>query len=187
MNKKFIRCVVTIIFIFVLFLATFTIVSKTAKKTYEKRISQEKNINLDVYKMHKFARENTQYVIKALQRENAKKIRKIVINPLNVQKLLDEVDWKNLKDDNIRSFGTGSFSSKPNNKGEIDIGEQMSIKIGKKRFALYIQTITSRYGRINEGVSCIAITSFKHYDDLDYEWNWQTDDETLRVGKPFKK
>ena len=185
MFKKFFKGLLIIILVVVLGGGLIYYTGVVAGRTYQERVNAETSKELDVYKMQKYAHENAEDVLKALKKGDAEKLEETLINPSNIEDIIDYADWEHIDDKNSTSFGTGSFMPKPDKKGRMDVGEQMMIKIGKEKYAFYVQTVTSRYGKINDGVACVAVTNFKHFDDVDYLWHWQTDAETLRAGKAF--
>lgn len=158
-----------------------------AGKTYRERVESETSKELDVYKMQKYAHENAEIVLKALKKGNTDKIQKNMRKETDLDSLVRYADWKNLDINGATSFGTGSFMPKPDKRGRMDVGEQIILNAGSGKYALYVQTLTSRYGKINRGITCVAVTTFKHFDEIDYAWKWQTDEKTLKVGKPFYK
>ena len=56
---------------------------------------------------------------------------------------------------------------------------------GGTRYVLFVETVTSRWGRTNEGVSSVAVTSFDNFDSLDYEWNGKGKEGTAEAGTLF--
>lgn len=185
MFKKFFSVIIAIILIIGLFAGFIYWTGRTAGKTYQERVNNEQNTELDVYKMQKYAADNAEKVLKALKKEDADKIAELVPKAANVNELMQYADWGELDINNKTSFGTGSFMPKPNKKGKMDVGEQIILSAGNGRYAIYVQTVTSRYGKIDNGISCIAVTTWKHFDEIDYAWKWITDSGTLRVGKAF--
>lgn len=175
----------TIILIIVLIAGFVYWTGRTAVKTYKERVNNEQNTELDVYKMQKYAADNAEKVLEALAAEDSDEIAELVPKASNVDELMEYANWGDLDLENKTSFGTGSFMPKPDKKGKMDVGEQIVLDTGSGKYAIYIQTLTSRYGRTDEGISCIAVTTWKHFDEIDYAWNWQTDSGTLRVGKAF--
>lgn len=156
-----------------------------AGRTYEERVAAETNEKVDVYKMQNYAHENAEMVLKALKKSDTDKIQDNMRKPADLTKLMNYADWKDLDIKCKTSFGTGSFMPKPDKKGRMDVGEQIMLKAGNTKYVIYVQTLTSRCGKIDEGITCIAVTTFKHFDEIDYAWLWQTDSSTLRAGKAF--
>lgn len=156
-----------------------------AGRTYEERVASESVKDPDVYKMQNYAHENAELVLKALKKGDVEKIKENMKNTANLDEFMKYADWDHLDIKGSTSFGTGSFMPKPDSKGRMDVGEQIIIKAGNTKYAVYVQTLTSRCGKINEGITCLAVTTFKHFDEIDYAWHWQTDTGTLRVGKAF--
>ena len=75
----------------------------------------------------------------------------------------------------------------PDKNGKIDISERFVVPVGDQKYVLYIETLTSRHGMNNEGVSVIAATTYDHFDQLDYGWNGAADDSSAVAGKSFVK
>ena len=69
--------------------------------------------------------------------------------------------------------------------GRMDFGETYWIRIGKKTYVMYIQTVCSRYGKANDGISAIAATTWEHYDSIHWLWEWQTDKNEVLAGTPY--
>lgn len=185
MNRKIYKILITIVLVLAIICGFIYWTGRTAERTYQKRAENETSTELDVYKMQNYAAENAKKALKALEKEDANELSKLINNPSNVDKLIEYADWEKLDLDNKTSFGTGSFMPEPDKKGRMDVGEQIILNVGKGKYAIYIQTVTSRYGKVDEGISCIAVTTWKHFNEIDYAWKWQTDSGTLRAGKPF--
>lgn len=185
MRSKVFKSIVAILFIALLVIVFVIVTTRTANKTYDSRVANEKNTEVDVYKMETYARDNAAKVLDILQDKDKDALESTLLNPSNVDKLINYADWDKLDTDKMTSFGTGSYMPKPDEDGKMDVGELISLKLGKDEYVIYIQTLTSRWGKIDEGVSCIAVVNRKRFDDVDYAWEWQTDNKTLRAGKPF--
>jgi len=50
---------------------------------------------------------------------------------------------------------------------------------------LFIETLTSRWGMNNEGVSAVGVTTFSHFDGVDYNWSGEKDDQSALAGELF--
>ena len=185
MLKKIIKGILIIVLVAALGVALIYYTGIVAGRTYQERVNSETSKDLDVYKMQKYAHENAEEILKALEKCDAEKLEESINEPSNVEELINYADWKKLDKKGSTSFGTGSFMPKPDKEGKMDVGEQIILKVGKEKYALYVQTLTSRYGKINDGVTCVAVTTFKHFDEIDYLWLWQSDSKTLRAGKAF--
>ena len=185
MFKRTFNSILTVILIIGLIAGFVYWTGRTAGKTYQERVNNEQNTELDVYKMQKYAVDNTEKVLEALVAGDSDEIAELVPRATNVKELMEYADWENLDLDKKTSFGTGSFMPKPDKNGKMDVGELITLKTQNGKYVMYVQTVTSRYGIIDDGVSCIAVAKWKHYDDTDYSWDWKTDSETLRVGKAF--
>lgn len=185
MFKKIIKIIFAIILVAALVCGLIYYTGWVAGKTYQERVKSETSKELDVYKMQEYAHENATIVLKSLKKGKTKKIINNMRRPANLDALMEYADWRHMDVRGSTSFGTGSFMPKPDRRGRMDVGEQIILTAGNKKYALYVQTLVSRYGKINKGITCIAVTTFKHFNELDYAWNWQTDEKTLRTGKAF--
>lgn len=185
MFKKVLKGILIIVLVVALGGALIYYTGIVAGRTYQERVNSETSKDLDVYKMQNYAHENAEIILKALKKCDAEKLKENINEATNVEELIDYADWKNLDIKGSTSFGTGSFMPRPDKDGKMDVGEQIILKVGKEKYAFYVQTLTSRYGKINEGITCVAVTTFKHFDEIDYLWLWQSDSKTLRVGKAF--
>ena len=67
----------------------------------------------------------------------------------------------------------------------MDVSERIFVDIDGTRYVLFVETLTSRWGRDNEGISAIAATSFEHFDALDYAWSGEADDQSALAGSLF--
>ena len=55
----------------------------------------------------------------------------------------------------------------------------------QQKYVLYIETLTSRHGMENKGVSVVAATTYEHFDESGYGWNGEKDDSSAVAGKTF--
>lgn len=140
---------------------------------------------LDYYKIQEYSLENSEDVFESLA-NGGEGLRELMAGRENVHELLKFADWESGDYENVRSFGGGNFSKRCNDKGQIEYADMWWVPIGDEKYMIYIQSVSSRYGRDNDGVKCIAVTSYSHYSDIDGEWDWRTDDETVRIGTPFE-
>ena len=79
------------------------------------------------------------------------------------------------------------FSTAPDKNGRMDISERFFVDVGEQRYVLYVETLTSRHGMNNEGVTVVGATTYEHFDELNYLWNGNKDDSSAVAGKSFLK
>ena len=171
---------------FLLMVLVFAIVTiKTASSTYNKKVAEEKITEPDFYAMSEFSADNSQAVIKALKAESAEKLKSLMIDSKGIEDVLGFASWSDADIADVISLGAGSLSTAPDKNGKIDINERFIIPIGDQKYVLYVETLTSRHGMNNEGVSVIAATTYEHFDQLGYNWNGAADDGSAVAGKAF--
>ena len=108
-----------------------------------------------------------------------------MIDPAGAEDVIGFASWKDADFDNAVSLGAGSFSAAPDKEGKMDISERFIVPIGEQKYVLYIETLTSRHGMINDGVNVVAATTYEHFDESDYGWNGEKDDSSVVAGKTF--
>ena len=178
----------TLLICFLLMALIFAIVTiKTASSTYNKKVAEEKITEPDFYAMSEFSANNSQAVIKALKAESAEKLKSLMIDSNGIEDVLGFASWSDADIADIISLGAGSFSTAPDKDGKIDISERFVIPVGDQKYVLYVETLTSRHGMNNEGVSVIAVTTYEHFDQLGYDWNGAADESSAVAGKTFVK
>ena len=173
------------VFVLLMVLVFAFVTIKTAKYTYNKNVAEENITEPDFYAMAEFSDENTKAVMKALKSENAEKTGSLMIDPAGIENVLSFAKWKDMDLENVVSLGAGSFSTAPDKNGKIDISERVIVPVGDQKYVLYIETVTSRHGMINDGVSVIAATTYEHFTELDSGWNGEADDSSAVAGKSF--
>lgn len=176
------KIVVFIILIIGIIIAVTTI---TARLTYKNKIAEEQFTEPDMYKMQEYSNKNSMGVFQALKDGDRKILGELVISNDNFDKLLKYANWDQMDIDKVSSSGAGSMMPKPDKNGRMDVVEMFGVKIGGKKYVVYIQTVVSRWGKANDGVSCIAVTTTKRYEETDGELDWKTDKEVIRAGKMF--
>ena len=186
MKKKNTNTILLIALLLIVAVFAFVAVS-TAKATYNKKVADEKISEPDFYAMTEFSEENSKAVMKALKSGSADKLGALMVEASGTEDVVSFADWSNADFDNAVSLGAGSFSTAPDKKGRIDISERFIVPVGEQRYVLYIETLTSRHGMINEGVKAVGVTTYEHFDQLDYGWNGEDDDESALAGKSFVK
>ena len=172
-----------IIMVFVFAAVTFSV----AKSTYKRNVAEEKITEPDFYSMAEFSAKNSENVMKALKAGDAEKLKTLMKDSTGVEELLDFTDWADADIENVTSMGAGSLSAAPDKKGRMDISERFFVNVGDHRYVLYIETLTSRHGMVNEGVSLVGATTYEHFDELGYDWNGDKDNSSAAAGKSFVK
>lgn len=171
-----------------LMLLVFVIVAAmTARSTYNKKVAGENITEPDFYSMTEYSKANSEAVMKALKSGNADKLGALMSNPKGADDVMGFADWKDADFDNAVSMGAGSLSSAPDKKGMMDIGERFIVSVGENKYVLYIETLTSRHGMNNEGVSAVGVTTYEHFDELAYVWNGEKDDSSVLAGESYVK
>lgn len=189
--KKAVNGFKILIFIALVVALFLGVTTYTAKKTYNERRANEHFTEVDRYSMDEFCLANTQEVMAALQSGSSAKLEKLMAEGMeggdDADKLIEFADWGNADFEAAVSMGSGSLMAKPDKNGRMDVSERSIVKIGKKEYVLFVETLTSRWGRTNDGISAIGITTFKHFDNLDYAWSGEKDDHSVLMGTLFWK
>ena len=184
MKKNYIPLILAAVFMIALF-ATVTIT--TARNTYEKNVAEEHFDEYDFYSMQEISTENSKAVFDALKKGDKETLSELMINDENIDSVLDFADWSKLSFKKATSFGAGSLSPSTDKNGRADINEKFVVKTGGDKYVLYIESLTSRWGRVNEGVSAIAVITAEHYENTYSTWNGEKDDSTALAGELFWK
>ena len=158
----------------------------SAVRTYETRLKNESFDQVDFYSMAGFSAENSENVIQALKSGNLKKLVKLVGDETGAEEVMGFADWRNANFDTAVSFGAGSYSTSPDKKGRMDVAERIVVQVGETKYMLYIETMTSRWGRKNEGVDAVAVIPYARYSELDTTWNGEKDEESVLAGTLFR-
>ena len=166
-------------------LAFVVVMIITARSTYNKKVAEEKITEPDFYAMTEFSNENSKAVLKALKSGKADKLGSLMIDPKGAENVIAFASWSDADLDNVVSLGAGSFSTAPDEKGMMDISERFIVPVGEQKYVVYIETLTSRHGMKNEGVKQVAVTTYDHFDKLDYGWNGEQDDSSAVAGETF--
>ena len=166
----------------VLFVCSFAF---SAFRTFEKRLKSESFDQVDFYSMSGFSAENSEKVIKALESGNLKKLIKLVGDEAGAEEVMGFADWRNANFDTAVSYGAGSYSTSTDKNGRTDIAERLVVQVGETKYMLYIETLTSRWGRKNEGVDAVAVIPYARYSELD-TWNGEKDEESALAGTLFR-
>ena len=155
----------------------------SAHSTYKAKRQNENLKSVDFYKMSEYSEENSALVMKALASGNSKKLEKHMLDPEGAAAVMEFADWKKADFDKAVSMGAGSLSASPDENGNMDISERFFVDIGDTRCLLFVETSTSRWGRVNDGVSAVAVTTLEHFDELDWNWNGEPDEHSVLAGK----
>lgn len=185
MKKKSNRILIAMLLLMVLVFAVVMII--TAKHTYNKKVAEEKVTEPDFYSMTEFCSKNSGAIMKALKSGNAEKLGSLMTDPKGAEDVTAFADWSKADFDNAVSLGAGSFSTAPDKNGKIDISERFIVQAGEQRYVLYIETLTSRHGMVNEGVSAVGVTTYEHFEETDSGWNGEKDDSSALAGESFLK
>ena len=171
-----------------LMLLVFVIVTvMTAGSTYDKKVAGEKITEPDFYSMTEYCKDNSEAVMKALKSGKTDKLEALISNPKGADEVMGFADWSDAHFDSAVSLGAGSLSTAPDKKGMMEVAERFIVPVGDQKYVLYIETLTSRHGMNNEGVSAVGATTYEHFDDLDYAWNGEKDDSSALAGESFVK
>lgn len=157
----------------------------TSRYTYNKKVAEENITEPDFNSMAEYSNENSKAVMKALRSGSAEKLGSLMADPKGAEDVTGFASWKDADFDNAVSLGAGSFSKAPDKEGKMDISERFFVTVGEQKYVLYVETLTSRHGMNNEGVTVVAATTYEHFDELDYGWNGEKDDSSVSAGKSF--
>lgn len=171
------------LFLAALFVCTFVF---NAVRTYKTKLKEETFDQVDFYSMAEFSSENSEEVIKALRSGNMKKLTKLVGDEAGAEEVMGFADWRSANFDTAVSYGAGSLSTAADKKGRIEVAERIVVQAGETKYMFYIETLTSRWGRKNEGVDAVGVTTYSHYKDLDSNWSGEKDEESALAGTLFR-
>lgn len=181
MKKANKRLIISGIILLVILFAIVAAIS--AKVAYEKRLQSENLTELDFYSMQKFCGENSEAVMNALKSGNKSKLEELMVNSNGIDDVLAFADWSKAKFKNAVSQGAGSLTAAPDESGKMDISERIVVEIGDSKYVMFIETLTSRWGRENDGVSAIGVTTYEHFEETDSDWNGEADEESALAGE----
>ena len=158
-----------------------------AGSTYKKKVANENITEPDFHSMAEFSEKNSSEVMKALKSGSAEKLGALLTDAAGAENVIGFADWSKADFDKAVSLGAGSFSTAPDKNGRMDISERFFVDVGEQRYVLYVETLTSRHGMNNEGVTVVGATTYEHFDELNYLWNGNKDDSSAVAGKSFLK
>ncbi|MBQ9272170.1 MAG: hypothetical protein IJ227_00415 [Mogibacterium sp.] len=176
----------TLKIILILFLIAAVLAFINAYRTaYNKKAAAEAFEQPDFNSMQEYSAENTQAVMEALKSGKAGKLEKLMITGEGAEDVIAFAEWDKADFENAVSLGAGSLSAAPDENGRMDISERIFVNIGDVRYVLFIETVTSRWGMNNDGVSAVGVTTFSHFDGVDYNWCGEKDDQSALAGELF--
>lgn len=176
-NKILICALVILALIFAL---TAIIGSKTA---YDKKRASEKLTELDFNSMQAFSTENSAAVMDALKSGSKSKLEDLLLNDGGIDEVMGFAKWNKADFKKAVSLGAGSLTAAPDGSGKMDISERFFVDIGDTKYVIFVETLTSRWGRDNDGVSAIAVTTYEHFNEIDYNWNGEADEQSALAGE----
>jgi|GEM_PF-1618520 len=177
---------VKLIFFFILLLAIFVAVATlVAKQTFTEKKAGESLNEIDYYSMQTYSNANVKLVTDALKAGKADKLKGKMKNTEGIDSVMEYADWSKADFKHATNLGAGSLSVKPDANGLMDVNERLFVDIDGTQYVLFVETLTSRWGRDNEGISAIAATDFEHFEALNYGWNGEPDDESVLAGSLF--
>ena len=186
MKKKKSNQILTVALL--LMLLVFVIVAAvTARSAYNKKVAGEKITEPDFYSMAAYSKNNSEAVMKALKSGSTDKLGQLMIDSKGAEDVIAFAEWKKADFDNAVSLGAGSLSTAPDKKGMMDINERFIVTVGENKYVLYVETLTSRHGMNNEGISAVGVTTYEHFEELAYAWNGEKDDSSALAGESFVK
>ena len=184
MTKK--RSNIILVIALVVLAAIFAIVAAGgAKAGYDERIAEEKLSEIDFYSMQQYCGENAAAVMDALKSGKTHKLESLLISKAGAEDVMKFANWRKADLKSVVSLGAGILPAAPDESGKMDISERFFIDVGDTRYVLFIETLTSRWGRENDGVSAVGVTTYEHFDATDYDWNGEPDEESALAGELF--
>lgn len=186
MSKKRITKNTLILAAVALVLIAMVVITVVASRSaYNKRRAVETFEQPDFYSMQKYSESNSAAVMDALKTGNSAKLTKLMIDPAGIEDVMNFTDWSGLDTENVTSMGAGSLTPAPDEQGRMDISERFIVTAGEVKYVIFVETLTSRWGMNNDGVSAVAVTTFAHFDGTDYSWNGEADDQSALAGHLF--
>ena len=186
-----IKILVFVVLIIALFLG---VTIWTSSETYRKLVAEQAPettveepvyTELDSYSMQEFCKENAEAIFAVLQSGSREELEALMIDASGADSVMEFADWSNADFDNAISMGSGSLTVDPDEEGRMDVSERFFVTTGGTKYVFFIETRCSRMGRANDGVSAIGVTTFSHFDAVDYTWNGEKDDSSVLAGELF--
>ena len=181
-KKNNAKLIIFLILLLAIFVAVTTLV---ARQTFSEKKANESLSEIDYYSMQAHSNANVKLVTEALKSGKADKLKGKMKNTEGIDTVMGFADWGNADFKHASSLGTGSLSARPDANGLMDVSERLFVDIDGVQYVLFVETVTSRWGRDNDGISAIAATSLEHFEALDYGWNGEADDESVIAGSLF--
>ena len=172
----------SLIFLVLIFALTAIIGSKTA---YEKRRATEQLTELDFNSMQAYSAQNSTAVMDALKSGNKGKLENLLLSDGGIDEVMNFAKWNKADFKKAVSMGAGSLTAAPDGSGKMDISERFLVDIGDAKYVIFVETLTSRWGRENAGVSAVGVTTYEHFDELDYDWNGAADEQSALAGETW--
>ena len=180
MNKKSNRILIcAAIVLALIFAVTAYAGSKTA---YDKKLASEQLTELDFYSMQEFSAENSSAVMDALKSGSKSKLEALMPGAEGIDELLGFAKWNKANFKKAASLGAGSLTAAPDESGKMDISERFLVDIGDTKYVIFVETLTSRLGRTNDGVTAVGATTYEHFKETDGDWIGQPDDQSVLAG-----
>ena len=164
----------------------------TAKRTYEKKSADELERmksttydQIDYYSMELYSHDNSTAVMAALKAGDKDALSKLMIKADGVDEVMAFADWSQADFENAVSMGSGSLTAGPDENGNMDVSERIFVNVGEQKYVFFIESLTSAWGRLNEGVSAVGVTTYEHFDATYYDWNGEKSDYSALAGELF--
>ena len=181
MKKK--RSPAALMLLLIFLAAVFALVTvRVSRATYEKRIAEEQLTELDFYSMQEFSEVNSKAVMAALKSGDPEKLKELMPGAEGIEDVMTFADWSKADFGKARSMGAGSLTEAPDGDGRMDISERFIVEAGDTKYVLFVETLTSRWGRQNDGVTAVAVTTYDHFDAVDFDWLGEAGDYSALAG-----
>lgn len=177
------RSLIILLILLAILFAAVTI--KAARSTYDRRLAEEELSELDFFSMQQYCGDNAAAIMKALKAGSKKKLDALMLDPAGTDDLLAFADWSKADFKSAISMGAGSLTTAPDKNGRMDISERFIVDVGDAKYVLFIETVTSRWGRNNDGVSAVSATTYEHFDEVDFDWLGEADGQSVLAGELF--
>lgn len=171
--------IIALLFLALIFVLAVILGSESA---YEKKRASEQLTELDFNSMQAFSTENTAVVMDALKSGSKGKLEDLMPDTGGLDEVMNFAKWNKADFKKAVSLGAGSLTTSPDASGKMDINERFFVDIGDTRYVLFVETLTSRWGRENDGISAIGVTTYDHFDELGYNWNGEADEQSALAG-----
>ena len=177
-SNKILIC--ALIILALIFALAAVIGSRTA---YDKKLASEQLTELDFNSMQAFSAENSKAVMDALKSGSKGKLEDLLPNTGGIDELMSFAEWKKADFKKAVSMGAGSLTAAPDGSGKMDVSEMFLVDIGDTKYVLFIETLTSRLGRNNEGVTAVGATTYEHFEAAERNWAGEPDEQSVLAGK----